>query len=268
VRHPSLAPLILISLLLLATNRTAQAEWCASYKNGGSNCYFKTFAQCQASVSGIGGFCSGTDSQPAGRRPPVVNSERPERPVRNTRTKPAREQATKEARRPPPPSPALARTEKTPAFAVGDDERIIPAEPDDAQPVLASISETNVTPSVPAGERSSSFIAARDLVLRGNYQAGLAALQNLNPDGDPDVAAYTGFAYSKLGRPADAKGWYQKALALDPNHLWALSYSGLLMLEEGNLRAARENLDKIRTICGGVGCYAYASLQAAIANKR
>jgi tetratricopeptide (TPR) repeat protein len=269
--------LILISLLLLAANQTAQAEWCASYRNGSSNCYFKTQAQCQAAVSGVGGFCSGTDSQSAARRPAAVDSERSprsersarsERPVRNSRTKPAREEATKETRRPPPPSPAVARTEKTPAFAVGDDEHIIPAEPEDGQPTLASISETNVTPSVPAGERSSGFIAARDLVLRGNYQAGLAALQNLNPSGDPDVAAYTGFAYSKLGRPADAKGWYQKALALDPNHLWALSYYGLLMLEEGNLRAARENLDKIRTICGGVGCYAYASLQAAIANKR
>jgi tetratricopeptide (TPR) repeat protein len=134
--------------------------------------------------------------------------------------------------------------------------------------VQASISETNITPAATAGERSSGFIAARDLVLRGSYQAGLAALQNLNQDRDPDVAAYTGFAYSKLGRPADAKVWYEKALALDPNHLWALSYYGLLMVDEGNLRGARENLDKIKTICGGVGCYAYASLQAAITNKR
>ena len=268
MRHPLFATLILISPLLLDANHAAQAEWCASYRNGSSNCYFKTFAQCQASISGIGGSCSGTDSQSAGRRPPAVSSERSARPVRNARTKPAREEATTEARRPPAPSPAPARTEKTAAFAAGDDEHIVPAEPDDVQPMQASISETNITPSATAGERSSSFIAARDLVLRGNYQAGLAALQNLNQDGDPDVAAYTGYAYSKLGRSADAKGWYEKALALDPNHLWALSYYGLLMLDEGNLRAARENLDKIKAICGGVGCYAYASLQAAIANKR
>jgi hypothetical protein len=37
---------------------------------------------------------------------------------------------------------------------------------------------------------------------------------------------------------------------------------------EGNLRAARENVDKIKTICGGVGCYTYASLPADIANMR
>jgi tetratricopeptide (TPR) repeat protein len=268
VRHPLFATLVLISLLLWDANQAAQAEWCATYRNGGNNCGFSTYAQCQAAVSGVGGFCAGTDSQSAARRPPAVSSERSERPVLNTRTKPVREEPTKEARRPPPTSPAPARTEKTPAFAVGDDEHIVPAEPDDAQPMQASISETNITPSALAGERSSSFIAARDLVLRGSYQAGLAALQSLNQDGDPDVAAYTGFAYSKLGRSADAKGWYEKALALDPNHLWALSYYGMLMLEQGNLRAARENLDKIKAVCGGVGCYAYASLQAAITNKR
>jgi|ERR1043166_544790 len=36
-------------------------KWCADYRGGrgggGTNCYFKTFEQCQASVSGVGGFC-------------------------------------------------------------------------------------------------------------------------------------------------------------------------------------------------------------------
>lgn len=34
--------------------------WCAQYGasgNGGRNCGFTTFSQCQATVSGIGGFC-------------------------------------------------------------------------------------------------------------------------------------------------------------------------------------------------------------------
>jgi tetratricopeptide (TPR) repeat protein len=257
---------VLVAALAADSNRAAQASWCAAYYNGANNCGFQTIEQCRAAVSGIGGACvQDSDPQPAARRAPAA-SKREGRPVRNTRTKPARKETTKRATTRPTPRPAPAQTE--PAFASGDDDHIIPAEPEDSNPVQASISETNVTPAATAGERSSSFIAARDLVLRGSYQAGLAALQNLNPDSDPDVAAYTGLAYSKLGRPADAKIWYKKALALDPNHLWALSYYGLLMVDEGNLRAARENLDKIKTICGGVGCYAYASLQAAIVNKR
>jgi hypothetical protein len=33
--------------------------WCAYYSGrGGTNCYFSTFAQCQAAVSGVGGTCS------------------------------------------------------------------------------------------------------------------------------------------------------------------------------------------------------------------
>lgn len=42
---------------------TAQAypvyPWCANYGGrGGTNCYFSTFAQCRAAVSGAGGYCS------------------------------------------------------------------------------------------------------------------------------------------------------------------------------------------------------------------
>ena len=34
------------------------ASWCALYKTGGTNCGFTSHAQCQASVSGVGGFCN------------------------------------------------------------------------------------------------------------------------------------------------------------------------------------------------------------------
>jgi hypothetical protein len=35
----------------------ADGAWCARYPEGSSNCGFYTFAQCQATVSGRGGFC-------------------------------------------------------------------------------------------------------------------------------------------------------------------------------------------------------------------
>jgi len=37
-----------------------QYKWCAEYSGrggGSSNCYFVTLAQCQAAVSGVGGYC-------------------------------------------------------------------------------------------------------------------------------------------------------------------------------------------------------------------
>ena len=36
-----------------------QGSWCAMYSgDGGTNCYFYTFDQCRAAVSGVGGSCS------------------------------------------------------------------------------------------------------------------------------------------------------------------------------------------------------------------
>ncbi len=262
--------------IMLAALQPAQAQWCAHYRGGGNNCGFRTFEQCQQSISGVGGYCNSDSSGPAvTRQPPRV--DRSEREInRRAATRPVRPPRAKEAERHRERPAREKPSKEKPAvvFAVGDDEHIVPAEPEDdqaAQPLQAerpsAESETMVTPAG-SGARGSDFIAARDLVLSGNYQAGLAALQALNQDSDPDVAAYTGYAHAKLGQRAEAKSWYEKALAVDPNHLWALSYYGLLLVEEGNLPAARENLEKIRTICGGTGCYPYSSLQAAITPRR
>src|SRR5215475_7835411 len=42
-----------------ALTQTSNAQWCAEYSagGGGESCGFSSFEQCQASVSGIGGFC-------------------------------------------------------------------------------------------------------------------------------------------------------------------------------------------------------------------
>jgi hypothetical protein len=32
-------------------------RWCASYRDGGTNCYFVTHKQCREAVAGVGGFC-------------------------------------------------------------------------------------------------------------------------------------------------------------------------------------------------------------------
>lgn len=54
----------------------AQADpyrWCAHYSGraGSTNCYFMTLPQCQAAISGVGGFCRPnpfyTGGEPRGR---------------------------------------------------------------------------------------------------------------------------------------------------------------------------------------------------------
>jgi hypothetical protein len=48
------------ALFLSTIGAHADGTWCARYSTpgGGSNCGFYSFAQCQATVSGIGGFCT------------------------------------------------------------------------------------------------------------------------------------------------------------------------------------------------------------------
>jgi hypothetical protein len=50
---------LLASLLLLDNAARADGTWCAQYGNGngGTNCGFYSFAQCEAARSGNGGFC-------------------------------------------------------------------------------------------------------------------------------------------------------------------------------------------------------------------
>jgi hypothetical protein len=55
---------LVIALLLCGYAGTAQADpyrWCAEYaggqNGGGTNCWFVTYEQCRAAISGNGGFC-------------------------------------------------------------------------------------------------------------------------------------------------------------------------------------------------------------------
>ena len=49
---------IALALIGVGTNAKAQNyPWCAFYKNGGQNCGFTTFQQCQAALSGGADFC-------------------------------------------------------------------------------------------------------------------------------------------------------------------------------------------------------------------
>lgn len=106
---------------------------------------------------------------------------------------------------------------------------------------------------------------AHDLIYRKqDYAAGIAALRALKRDDHPDVANLIGFSSRKLGRSADAKLWYEKALAADPNHSRTWQYYGLWHLEQGNRLKAEEHLEKIAAICG-TECEDYRSLKLVLA---
>ena len=62
---------------------------------------------------------------------------------------------------------------------------------------------------------------------KGDYEAGITALRALDRDNNADVATLLGYDSRKLGRYDDAKVWYERALAADPNHAVTWSYYGM-----------------------------------------
>jgi tetratricopeptide (TPR) repeat protein len=112
------------------------------------------------------------------------------------------------------------------------------------------------------------YHSARALVLHGKYTEAIMAFRDLGHDDNPDVANYVGYAYRKLGDYDLSKVWYDKALAVDPNHVRTWEYYGLWHLEQGNRLKAQDFLEKIGLLCGDLTCREYVDLKAAIEEGR
>ena len=108
------------------------------------------------------------------------------------------------------------------------------------------------------------YRAARELILAGQYEAGINAMHALGRDANPDVANYIGYAYRRLGDFGDSKVWYEKALAVDPQHVRTWSYYGMWHAEQGNRLKAEDYLQKVKLICGTTDCEEYRQLRAVI----
>ena len=115
-----------------------------------------------------------------------------------------------------------------------------------------------------AGDFIAGYHAAYALIYDdADYAGGIAALRALNHDNNPDVANLLGYASRKLGRYDDAKFWYERALAVDPNHALTWSYYGMWQAEQGNVLKAQDDLEKVRLICG-TDCRPYQLLKEVI----
>jgi tetratricopeptide (TPR) repeat protein len=212
----------------------AAAIWCANYRNGSTNCGFHTHEQCRATVSGVGGSCSGSDTE---------RSAEPARKTRKAEPKPKRkerERVAPDEKRVPPPAAAQ------PA----------PAPPAVVQP-----------PAATAQQPANNLQSARALIAAGRYEDGIAAMKALGYDDHPDIASAIGYANAQLRRFAEARKWYDRALAADPNHLTTLVYSGALHVAQGQLDQARADLARIGTVCGNATCPEHRQLERLIASK-
>jgi len=111
------------------------------------------------------------------------------------------------------------------------------------------------------------YRAARQLILDGQYEAGIAAMHALGRDDHPDVANYIGYANRKMGNYDQSKIWYEAALKADPNHVRTWSYYGMWHMEQGNRLKALDNLQKVQLICGNTSCEEYRQLKDVIDGK-
>ena len=198
-----------------------------------------------ATVSGIGGFCN---------QSPYAQPDKPAaRREQTSEPKPKRKEEKEHAAPPQKPAP--------PAAAQPAPAAVQPVPPPAAaQPPAAAAPSTQ--------QLVSNFENARALILSGKYEAGIAAMKALGYDDHPDVASSIGFAYAKLGNLPEARNWYSKALAADPNHLSTWNYSGALYVAQGDIAGARRDLERIKVLCGGTTCREYQELEGLIAAKR
>ena len=111
------------------------------------------------------------------------------------------------------------------------------------------------------------YRAARDMILAGRYNEGIAALHALHRDDHPDVANYIGYANRKLGNYEQSKLWYEAALKADPNHVRTWSYYGMWQAEQGNRLKAEDFLQKVKLICGNETCTEFRQLREVIDGK-
>jgi tetratricopeptide (TPR) repeat protein len=108
------------------------------------------------------------------------------------------------------------------------------------------------------------YNAAYWLARNGKYAEALDVLKRAKDQNAPRILNETGFATRKLGDVDGALVYYRRALAIDPNYVFARAYMGEALLTRGDMAAARHELSEIAARCG-TDCTAYVHLAEHIA---
>jgi len=109
---------------------------------------------------------------------------------------------------------------------------------------------------------------SRDAVKKQQWERAVALLQpylQAQPQ-DADGHNLLAFSLRKLGRHGESETAYDRALAIDPNHLGAHEYRGELMLLLGRREQALAHLQALERLCG-LQCEEYLELRRALDAK-
>lgn len=155
-------------------------------------------------------------------------------------------------------------------FAAGSDDSTPPTQTNTTtQCETGTIWDANAQACVAIKESrlpaDALFQAARELAYEGRYDDARLTLAQMNEGQSDRVLTYLGFTARKQGQLDQAMGFYEQALALNPDNLGARSYMGQAFVETGMLDLAAAQLSEIR-IRGGRGSWPEISLRLAIEN--
>jgi tetratricopeptide (TPR) repeat protein len=105
----------------------------------------------------------------------------------------------------------------------------------------------------------------RGLAKEGEYEWALTVLAAVSDQKDPRVLNYTGYSYRKLGQLEKGIGYYEQALAIDPNYVLVREYLGEGYVAAGKVDLAKAQLVEIASRCGKT-CEEYEDLAEAISH--
>lgn len=125
-------------------------------------------------------------------------------------------------------------------------------------------------PSFAAGtgggsEEASEIQQSRALLKEGNHAKAEGLLRKAVADdpGSADAWNLLGYATRMQGNLEDAEKFYMKALDLEPKHLGAMQYMGMLYVKTGRVDEAKKLLARIDDVCF-FSCSEYDDLKRAI----
>ncbi|HXC27628.1 MAG TPA: tetratricopeptide repeat protein [Stellaceae bacterium] len=107
-------------------------------------------------------------------------------------------------------------------------------------------------PAAPAAPAAMTLAAAQQKVDASDYRGAipiLTAVVQKDPN-NADALNLMGYSLRKTGQTDLAMQYYNKALALMPNHLGANEYLGELYVEQGQMDKAKQRLVVLQAACG------------------
>ncbi len=136
-----------------------------------------------------------------------------------------------------------------------------------AQPLFSAgygSSDTSSSGSGGKDKKADPFANVYKLIDLNKFTEAHNALKLLNvPAKQADKFNLLGFTARKSGDLETAKGYYLRALEINPRHVRALEYQGELFLQLGKFAEAKQNLEKIQRICW-IPCNEEKQLEEAI----